>query len=425
MNKRKTIVETIKTTLIVLLVISAVLLGWASRLFGNTSAKLADIPEVLRSITGSTTQKSTSGTTDVAMRPICIALTNEAGVHYGVKYSKEDLSAIYNRTAVVVGEALGSAQNPAEVEESSWQAALGTSGVYYEYAVPVRLSVLDGWFGVDISGDWGALATRRLVVTYEGGINKLFFQDDSTGSFYMANTETLGSVEGLSDATGSGNAVFTFERDPVQIDQDLYALLLPDVIGHPVIEAKNPLTDETVQAEALLALGVSEHVLVPYVEPNGTKDYIGKEFKLRVWTDGTITYQLNETAEETENQNESTAIETARQKVFETIGAYCGSADVYFDSIQATENGYVIRFKYYAAGGQVYLHDDGYAASVTIQNGIISDMVLRFRSYNITTKEIKLLPEIQAAAASGGAFMLCYPDNGGNTLNPVWVNIVS
>ncbi len=55
---------------------------------------------------------------------------------------------------------------------------------------------------------------------------------------------------------------------------------------------------------------------------------------------------------------------------------------------------------------------------MTVKDGAVAEMVLYFRNYTVTNETAQLLPEILAAAASGGTFRLCYPDNGGEDPGP-------
>ena len=76
-----------------------------------------------------------------------------------------------------------------------------------------------------------------------------------------------------------------------------------------------------------------------------------------------------------------------------------------------------------AAGGAVWLRPDGYAASVIVENGLIMNMELCFRSFDGSSQTLALLPEFQAEAAADGDFMLGYNDNGGTELTPSWVRL--
>ena len=105
-------------------------------------------------------------------------------------------------------------------------------------------------------------------------------------------------------------------------------------------------------------------------------------------------------------------------------GKYCGQdAAVYFDSGQALpDGGYRVFFRYVASGGVVGLQPDGYAATVTVKNGVILAMELRFRSFS-AVGQTEVLPELLAEAAADSDFMLGYTDWGEAELMPTWVRL--
>jgi hypothetical protein len=133
---------------------------------------------------------------------------------------------------------------------------------------PIRLSVLDDWFEAEITGEWRTFSVRRLCVAAVDGAPLLYFQDDETGAFYAAETEVL--PEDITKLIGkytANNAAFAFEMLKTPLENP-YALSCRK-LWHPVFEAKNPLTGETL-AEVLRWLGVSEH-LKPITDEDGTR----------------------------------------------------------------------------------------------------------------------------------------------------------
>jgi hypothetical protein len=416
MKKRKP-AETAKNIFILLLLVSAVFLGWQSQLFGNTSVKLSALANPADGKTaGDGNGIPAAGTKTSETRPVSIAVTSGAGMHYGSKYDLDMTDEIYENAILIIRDALGTAQKPEKTGESAWHAALQAPGIFFEYMSPMRLSVLDGWFGAEIAGEWRTVYVRRLCVAVVDGAPLLYFQDDETGFFYVAETDAL--PEDIAKLTGkyaANNAAFAFEMLKTPLENP-YALIMREPSDHPVFEAKNPLTGETL-AKVLRWLGVSEH-LKPITDEDGNEIFIQPEdFRIELSPDGSPEIPASPA-------DESGAIEQARQAVAESIGKYCGeSARVYFDAVTAAGPGsYEVLFAYVVAGGRGYMDRGSYAASVTVTDGVISKMTLFFRSFEEAGENGGgLLPEIQAAAASGGAFMLCYKDNGTALLEPSWI----
>jgi hypothetical protein len=439
--------EKIKNVIILLLIVSAVLLGWVSRLFGNDPVKPDSIAELWKSISGvPAASPGTEEKLQAAAMPVTVAVTDgitdgisdgiSDGIvgRYGIKYNLDDLNDLYNKTVTTFMQALGSAQTPQETTEKAWQSALKSLGVYYEYLTPVSLSILAGWYNADIEENWGAIAVRRLCVTFSDGKTHLYFQDAATGKFFASETAVLNNMAGLPGLFDRNSAVFAFEiREKSNREESMapYTLLTPDVTEHPVLTAKNPLSDDKALADVLLSLGVNENATPNYPDESGTM-YIASVFNLHLAADGTIVYYLtgNKGAPDARPMSESEAITVASRKVSETVGSYCGqNAAVYYDSDRALdEGGYQVYFRYVAEGGAIWLHPDGYAASVIVQNGIITEAVYHFRAYEALKYDALdnpavMLPELLAEAAAPCDFMLGYDDNGGAALNPSWVRL--
>lgn len=121
-------------------------------------------------------------------------------------------------------------------------------------------------------------------------------------------------------------------------------------------------------------------------------------------------------------------VETTRRLAADTVGRTCGAARLYLAGVETGEDGAVtVSFGYSLNGAAVLLPADGCAARFTVQDGQITDYTLRFREYEETAEHSLLLPERQAAAAldalspEGRELLLCYTDNGGDTVQAGWV----
>ncbi len=421
--------EKLKNALIIVLILSAVVLGWQSRLFGNTSGDLSVLTTLLSGHAGAPSdpdRAAAEAQTREAARPVTAAATNAAGLHYGARYDTQALDALYEQSVLAMSEAFDTASPPYKIDEYAWRKALLSQGIYFEYLTPVKISVLAGWLGTEIAADWGEMETRRLCIAESGGIVRLYFQQSDTGYFFTANTSINGSLGQVTDSLGVNSAVFAFEVDGAPAPRDPYALLMPDVTLHRVVYADNPLDDEAVVSLALEDLGITDQLSYPDPDGSGAETYIDNEFTLKFNpTDGTAIYRLRETGgQPKEPMTEGEVIEIARRAVAGSIARYCGDAVVCYESISAdSDGGYKVRFRYIVAGGVVQLYRDGAAAVVTVRDGKIAEMTLRYRSYNISDEQEALMPELQVSAASDGPFMLCYPDSGGSwvRLSPCWV----
>jgi hypothetical protein len=422
-------VEILKDIIIVLLIASALFLGWESKLFGNSSVGAGGIAALFRGMSGAPAVNSPDAPPKAAEpdRPAAIAVTGGDGSRCGEKYDMGQLDLLYNGTARYFSEALGTAKEAEPTDAAAWRSALTSAGVYYEYISPVKLSILGDWFDADVTGDLGNMSVRRLCVTANGEKTRLFFQNDKTGVYYSVGTSVRGSIMDASKDYTANGAVFSFEKGV-----DSWApgtLLLPEITAHPQLEVENPLNDNAKKDAVLLSLGVSDLGKSSY--KSGDREYfVGEDFTLDVSADGTVNYDWtgDEPQAAGSTDNESDAIQKAYRMVSAQLGNCGENAAVYYDSSSALgSGGYKVLFRYIAAGGAVWLYGDGYAASVIVKGGRITGMTLRFRTYTDSTAT-ELMPELQAAAAAKGDFMLVYRDNGDTDagsalLQPAWVHL--
>ncbi len=422
---RRVIPEKVKNIIIILLVVSAVLLAWESRLFGNSSVKLSGLFNMIDdkavSSDNSGAQADEQKTTGQA-RPISIAVTGSDGSHFGAKYDMAEVGSIYDKTVQLFGEALVSSHVPDEIDEQTWRESLESPGIYFEFMSPIPLSILHKWLSAEVTAGWAELSVRRLCLAAKSGRSILYFQD-TDGKFYAKDTDVAtDKIVNLTETKTQNKAFFAYEKISTAL-KDPYSLLIPEISEHPLINATNPLTDE-IKVGVLQYFGVSEHQM-PIINADGSQDYIDPDFTIKLSLDGTVIYELTKSQEAPPALlDESAAIELARHYVSALIGSNSGDARIYYDAVSSRGAGsYVVFFRYVIAGGPIHLGQDGYAAAVTIENGVISQAELRFRSYAVaeSSGETEILPEIQAAAAVGGALMLCYYDNGGASLEPSWI----
>ena len=425
MNKKKRASGRIKDIVIVLLLLSAVFWGWKSRLFGNSSAQMSDVFSMFENVLAVAEEQAEDETLITeAAKPLCIVVTNADGEHYGVKYDMDEIGVLYSKTVLIFSEALVSATAAERVTEAQWRQALMSGSVYFKYASPVKLSVLDGWYGSEITGGWSAFSVSRLCVVDEGETCSLYFIDEDTGDYYAAVSSVSSRIAELADSVGINSTFFAFELDSGYLSPGCYTLLKLDETGYPVLEAVNPMEEDDALESVLMNLGISEYQESSYTEGDGTRVFVDEDFTVSLKTDGTMIYTRTDSSEQTASMDESEAIEFARALVASTLGENCGSdTGIYFDCIETDDTGsYRVCFRYVVAGGLVQLGDDRYAADVTVRGGALAEMTLCFRNYTVTSELVQLLPETQTAAASGGAFLLCYLDDGSDIrLEPVWI----
>ena len=428
MTKAKKAVEWTKTALIALLSVSALFLAWRTGIFNDFFTSLPFVGSVAELIGGAGGAAESAGATiKEAARPLSIVITDDEGQRYGARFDTDERYAVYERTSSILGEALGSATGPVRINEDEWRTALSGPGLFYEYAAPVRLSVLEAWFSGARRQDTAhnAILLRRVFVAFGEGKSRLYYQEHGSGLFFEADTASAaGKAQELQSFSANG-AVFAFETGAAIAENAPYMLIMPGR-DHPDVKATAAGSAGELLDIALSSLGRSDEASTRYRTADDVLVCFGTQFNIRVFSDGRILYRrTNEPAADGAAQalSESEMIEIARGIAADSAGAACGAAEVMFESIEAgeTDGYFTVTFGYYIAGGRIYLKEDRPAARVTFESWEVTGTEVIFRHFSFTGGLTGLLRQDQALAAAGGEFMLCYADTGAEILHPFWV----
>ena len=115
-------IEAIKTALIALLAVSALLLAWRTGLFNDffvTVPFFGNVAELMRGAYGAAEEGG--AVLKEAARPICIVITDDGGGRFCAKYDTDTRNAVYDRTSSILSEALGSSSEHGEISEGEWR----------------------------------------------------------------------------------------------------------------------------------------------------------------------------------------------------------------------------------------------------------------------------------------------------------------
>ena len=418
--KGKRIFEWGKTALIVVLVLSALLLGWQTGLFNEFFGSLPFF--------GDTPRQGTPGISGVefkeAARPLAIVITNENAERYGIKYDTVARNAVYDRMSSILGEALGSASAPMEISEDEWRQALSCIGVYFEYVRPVSLSVLDGWLGVRLPDAVEDAPVRRVFVAFGEDRGKVYYQNSDSELFFVAETATAaGKAQELDVYTPNGTQ-FSFETGISNAETTPYAILLPGISDHQVVRASVSHSAEEMVAIVIDSMGYTIETSTPRYDSDGKLVRVGIQFNIRADVYGRVMYRRTEILPETgmmQTLNDGGVIERARAIVTEILGNMDSGAEAFYESLEYGERGSrSVVFGYYIAGGRIDLYEDAYAAKVTFVGDTITEMEIVLRSFSHSGEYTRLPRERQAFAAADGEFLLSYSDTGQELLQPFW-----
>ena len=423
---REKIVEWVKTSLIALLTVSALMLGWQTGLFSGFFRAIpvfGGVAELVRGAAASVATEPGGAPTKEAALPLIIVITNEEGERYGVKYDVPARNAVYVRTSSIFSEALGSASMPRRVNQDEWRTALSRPGVYFEYITPVKLSVLDGWLGTRLPDTMSDVSLRRVFIAFGEDRSRIYYQDSETGYYFRAETaSSAGKAQELRIYNPNG-AQFAFETGVSTAEDAPYVLIQPGS-DYQEIRAASTGNAEELLDMVLYAMGHSNETYTTYYR-DGAHVRVGVQFQIRADALGRVVYRrtdISPLSSEDRSPSDSEMIEKARVITADTLGIAGNGAEVFFETLEHGPGEAVSAFfGYYIAGGRIHLYEDGHAARVTFIEGIVSEIELVFRTFTLSGEFTRLLPERLALAAAGGEFILCYSDTGTERLQPAWI----
>ena len=389
-------VEWLKTGLIAVLFVSAVLLGYSSDVFTGLAGTFS-------SSQATSSESGTSGSILAeAARPIVLVLTNSAVERAVFKYDMDALDLVYERTSSSLGEALSALSEPEECTEAQWREALQAPGIMFEYHSSIPLELIRYWLGA--SGDGYGIKLRRICLVYSDNASALYLEDD--GKFYVSQTASLGGESSIS-TTYDDSLKYQFEEYGDTLAP--YMILSASDSAHAAAICQNPLADSSALSSAVSLLGIDLRLTSSYPESDGTRVYVSSTFVLSVSPDGFVNY-----SRDVENTAMTTAlcdaVELARRTVASTIGALSGDARVYYTGYSTDGGDVTVTFDYFFAGGRIFFPGHSNAAKITVSGNAVTAFSLHFR--NVTpTNGMVLLPETQALAISDGEFALGYADS--------------
>lgn len=429
----KRIVELCKTLLLICLTVSALYLTYLSNIGADFFAPVSRLASVLAGRASEDGVSAAAVTPSEASRPTAMAVRNDIGL-CGIMYSDEDLDYSYGTLGRYLGEALATAQEPAEITEEKWRQALLTSGVYYRFPSPVPISALAQWLGAGYSG--GDYASGSFCLCAEDGSAALYFRS-GTGFYRCATGVRTDYLTGLLTRYVPNAAGFAFElssASPAYGKCDPYSLLpAASSVSLPEVTAVNPLNDKEKKNGVITALGFNPYTASGYTDPDtGVLIFVENSATISIGASGLVTY-LNtaDTAEASRFQvyskgdspADAELIETARAAVSE-VSTGGGAAGLRLSGYTRNEDICVVNFSYYINGLKIRSSSD-YAARVVIRGGVVSELSLMQREYSVSESGyISLLPPLHAAAAIASQdrplLVPEYADGGGENLTAGW-----
>lgn len=413
-------VEGFKSMLIFLLFLSAVFLS--SRVFWPYST--GEGTGVDRLPLTSAQPQGSAGLS----RPVRMAVVNGAG-RYGVQYDDTAVDALFDSLGDLLGEALSSAGPVLAVDRETWEQALLSRGVYYDFPGIVSLPLLSAWLG---EGDT-ALSARSLCLLLAVPEGKeratLYYIDAADGGYYACGTQV--EFRQRLDAYSPNGAFFAFQQPERYGGLDADTLILSEVPSPSVYEAGPGLTvqEEETLWTLLDALSFAPQPNAVYPAADGWTVREGED-SLRLTQGGNVYYHAGEGTDHyllSPGATENELMEFTGELVRRAMAPYAGEARVYLAGMEQDGSAWVLTYRYALSGADVHLGRSGWCAQFVVEDGQIREYTLKLRCYEETETSAMLLPEYQAMyameamEAGGRQLLLRYYDGGTGTVSPAWI----
>ena len=420
-RKKTRRIERVKSALIVLLSVTAILL---------TTQILPRQPLTAAGSGGTqgTGGQQTSGEETAAILPMRMAVTlrDDELQRYGVQYQRAESQLLFQQIYSLLLESLSSAGAPKTVGEKTWQNAIATApGVYLDWQTEMPFSVLLSWFSVDNANLTGYV--RRLILTEEGETVMLYWEGEDG---YRMSEVTLVSRERLVEAASGlkdNGARFAFELAQLEL-LDPYTMVLGQTPVPKIYNVSNPISVAAAMDAMLERLEFPEQTSASY-DGAGALVIRNEGDTLRVAADGTVTYEASDGGSGrygSMGRDAASVVESCRSLAQQLLGGLQGEANLCLQSVEEEKQGsWTVRLDYTLNGVRVQTNQ-GCAAEFVVEDGTVARFRLLVRGYQDSGSTSVMLPERQAMAAmaarghGGEELLLVYLDTGGQTASPCW-----
>lgn len=423
-------VDRLQNIAIVLLTCTAVLLFASLPLFGALSDQ-----SLLELARGGMRRETLVVTQDASVAsqltfPVRIVYTNSFA-RLGAD-SLTTLSDEFERAGTYLGEAIGSAGEPAPVNETLFLGALRGEGLYFDFTVALPTEILSDLLGVR-QPDNGIETVRRMLLSPLEGKDAELYLQDGEGAAYRFSTAVSSSalLDFLASQKGSG-ADFAFLLGEPYARLSPYTLILSAPPPRPTLAASNALAAD--EETFLRRAGFNAHTENRFTESSGTVLVREVSNALYLHPDGTVDYQGAEAAPDSIyripalDPNAPTLSESAAaaQKLVATLTQdLLGDAALYFSDAQSDGERCEITFDLLVNGTPIRFSDGSHAAVVTTDGRSIVGFTLKARRYALTENTALLLPFPLSAAIArvwdGAELTVAYVDGGGEEAAPGWI----
>jgi hypothetical protein len=348
-----------------------------------------------------------------AVRPRAVLVRSADGETRATAWSGEETAAGFRCFSALLGEALGSAGAPAEIDEAAFRGALAAEGVFLDFFCDLPLDCLAVWLGSE--GQGGAAGRARQLWLSPGRQTVQVLYRGSDGAFYRCETAALSAALGMRMQEFQGvSASFAYE-EPSLAGAEPYAVLF-SVLPDPAAVNGGAVRDGVDTSALRQAVGMNRFVTSSYTEADGTRGFLDEDKSLRLAPDGSVRFRADAAGSgQHALEGLAAAVSAAYSAVLRAADGYSGAAELYLAGVADDGAGHCsLTFNYRLNGIPLRL-SAGSAARVTLREGVLTQMSLTLRHYETGDETVHVLPMQLAAAiaaADGAAPELVYADSG-------------
>lgn len=418
---KKRALETCKTLIILLLLLSAVFLALTAAAYSGSELPLVTrFAAGLRGEIEQPPRKEENPSLSDAATPLLISVHTDAG-RTSFWGASAELSGVYETLGGYLAEALDTADEPSPIASSVFLNAAAGKGVLFRFPGEIPLPVLAAW--LDASCAAQASADRFLLAPQDGSVQLLFSGAD--GSFLMntqAGIDALLTALQLYPDDGTRLALET--EDPAFARLDPLTLIDPSVTELSAAAGKNPC-DDSFLTDAASVLGFNPFGDGSYRDAAGNTVFTETDWSMRVSADGNLFLRNHalDSRFSAAGSDDGSCVEYVRT-LLDALARYrIGDASLQFTGLREEDGKKIVEFSYLLAGLPVE-QPSGPAVEASFSGPVLSELRFRVRRYSLSQSErIRLLPPAQAAAVleDGAELRLAYADQADGPMSAGWL----
>ena len=423
MADKKKLIELLKSILIVLLLISALILLYNTGYFSSAMERMGLIIQGGQDSAGTTDSGGDEIGNYGLAQAMEISVSARDGHRYSVMYDAEAVEEDYSRFSAFLAEALGSATAIEVCDEAEWIRAVEGESVYIRYFAPQYISFLAKRLGTEFGIGNSEAAAEEFCLSCENNAVFLYYREGT--SFFRCQSAV--SDTALRERIGEyrTNESFFSHADRMLSGLKNSVLIQKNLSEAPAVKGGS-ISMSQILEPLMLALDINSYTASQYTESGGTSVYLDGNSILRISSSGLVRYELSgNSALRAADKVAQSILEFCWGIVGSTVGSFSESAQVYLSRTECDENGnYTVYFDYLVNGIPVQM-SARHAAVMHFRGAGLESAEFCFRAYSQTGQTLKVLPMYQAAAIASakGADMISmiYYDTA-ESIECVWVN---